>query len=364
MPVISWRVLTLAGAIAVVSTAFGAAATTATGDGLSVEVFASGGASFSKADDITAMNGSVFVSWQNGVGPQGEPAANGNTQSSVVQYSLDGGVLNSWQLTGRCDGLSADRQNNRLIATVNEDGNSSLYVIFPSAAPGAQLVHYAYSPNPPVHGGGTDAAHIYRGQIFLTASNPSDSTQPAVYRASLSGGVATLSPVFFDNSTAIVANTNDPARGSAVGLSLSDPDSNSVVPGSSPRFGGDFMQDSQGDGLEVFAQDAGTAAQQLFVLTLSGAGASTAVDDTVWATAARGTIYATDGKSTVYAVTGFFTVGTAYSTVSPGNANTPSSQPNYLATLDLNTGLLTPVSGVTFTPKGLVFVAGAHGDGN
>jgi len=33
----------------------------------------------------------------------------------------------------------------------------------------------------------------------------------------------------------------------------------------------------------------------------------------------------------------------------------------YLATLNLNTGALTPVPGITFTAKGLVFVAGAEG---
>lgn len=67
----------------------------------------------------------------------------------------------------------------------------------------------------------------------------------------------------------------------------------------------------------------------------------------------------------MYAVRWHFDVGTALSTVSPGNANNaPASPgPNYLATLDLSTGALTAVAGVTFTPKGLVFVAGAAGDG-
>lgn len=318
-----------------------------------------GGVTVSKPDDITSLGSRVFVAWQNGVGPKGEPAGS-VTDSTVVEYSRHGRVLASWQLAGRVDGMSADPAHDRIIATVNEDGNSSLYVI-KLGEEGSKLVHYTYSPNPPVHGGGTDAPHIYRGQLLISASNPSDSTQPAVYRATLAGKTATLTPVFFDDSLAAIANTNDPARGTMTALALSDPDSNNVVPRSSPRFGGDFLLDSQGDGQQIYVQGAGTSSQKLFLLNLSGAGASTAVDDTVWATSPWGTLYATDGSSTVYAIHGRFVRGTAFSSVSPANANTPGTGPNWLATLDLRTGALSPVAGVTIHPKGLLFV-GAEGE--
>jgi hypothetical protein len=329
---------------------------------LTASVFAAGGTTLSKPDDITSMGGSIFVSWQNGVGPQGEPASNGNTQSTVAQYSSSGKLINSWQLTGRCDGMSADPAHERIIATVNEDAHTSLYVIKPEADAGEQLTHYTYSPNPPVHGGGTDAPHIYNGQILISASAPGDVTAPALYRATLSGTTATLAPVFLDNSSAIVANTNDPAHGTTTTLALSDPDSNNVVPRSSPRFGGDFVLDSQGDGQQVYAHKPGTSGQKLYLLTLSGAGTSTAVDDTVWATSSEGTLFATDGSTTVYAIRGHFDVGTAFSSVSPANANTPGTDPNWLATLNLNTGLLTRVASVTIHPKGLLFVGG-EGEG-
>jgi hypothetical protein len=68
--------------------------------GYLAQLFASGGTSLSAPDDITAMGGSIFVAWQNGVGPQGEPAPNGNTQSTVVEYSSNGRKL-----------LAADRQS-------------------------------------------------------------------------------------------------------------------------------------------------------------------------------------------------------------------------------------------------------------
>jgi len=337
--------------------AAGAAAASNNNDasGFSAQVFASGGSTLSAPDDITAMEGSIFVAWQNGVGPKGEPAANGNTQSTEVQYSRSGHELHSWPLTGRVDGMTADPAHERIIATVNEDGNTSLNTIRPDAPPASQVVHYTYDPSTLVHGGGTDAPHIYRGQILVSASNPSDTTQPTVYRALLSGTTATLAPVFFDDATATVANNDSPQYGRQVTLALSDPDSNSVVPASSPRFGRDFMLDSQGDLQQVYVRNAGRPNEKLFVLNLSQS-----VDDTAWATASRGTLYATDGKANIYAVRGRFKVGTAFSAVTPGNANNapPNPAPNYLATLNLNTGALTHVPGITFTAKGLVFVPG------
>src|SRR5690349_5789406 len=61
---------------------------------------------------------------------------------------------------------------------------------------------------------------------------------------------------------------------------------------------------------------------------------------------------------------GRFDVGTAFSAATPGNANNapPHPAPNFLATLDLNTGAVTPVPGITFQAKGLVFVPGEGED--
>ncbi|HEY4025672.1 MAG TPA: hypothetical protein VGO86_04500 [Candidatus Dormibacteraeota bacterium] len=360
------RVLALTGALGLAAAGLVGATMSVAAHGedtssrLTAQPFASGGTSLSAPDDITSMGTSVFVAWQNGVGAQGEPAANGNTQSTVVQYSSSGHVLQSWRLTGRVDGMTADPAHGRIIATVNEDANTSLFTIRPEEPVASQVVHYTYSPNPPVHGGGTDAPHIFRGQLLISASSPSDATQPAVYRATLSGTTATLTPVFFDNAGATVANTNSPQHGQRVTLALSDPDSNAVVPGSSPRFGGDFMLDSQGDQQQIYVHNAGREDQSLSVLNLSQS-----VDDTAWATASRGTLFATDGKSKVFAVRGHFDVGTAFSAGTPGNANNapPNPAPNFLATLNLNTGAVTPVPGITFTAKGLVFVSGEGDEG-
>ena len=56
----------------------------------------------------------------------------------------------------------------------------------------------------------------------------------------------------------------------------------------------------------------------------------------------------------------------AFSAATPGNANNapPNPAPNFLATLELNTGAVTPVPGITFQAKGLVFVSGEGDEGD
>ncbi len=319
--------------------------------GLSVRVFAAGDATLFGPDDITSLDGGIYVAWQNGVGSMGEPSSTGVTASTVIGYSMRGHRRASWRLTGKIDGMSADPASHRLIATVNEDGNSSLYTISPEAPAGDQIAHYTYNV-PLTHGGGTDAISVYRGAILISASAPTVSDGPAVFRVRLtSRSVALVQPVFFDNSTATVANVNSAQVGQHVTLALTDPDSNAVVPHASPRFAGDFMLDSQGDGEQMYVDGATGAAPRLSVLRLSQS-----VDDTAWATDAGGTLFVTDAfDNEVFMVRGPFVPGTAYVAVTPADATIPLNHPNYLGRLDLGTGhIATAVT--TIQAKGLVFV--------
>ena len=59
-------------------------------------------------DDITAIGLDLFTAFQNGIGSQGEPSSDGNTDSTVVEFSLSGQVLGQWDLKGKVDGLTAD----------------------------------------------------------------------------------------------------------------------------------------------------------------------------------------------------------------------------------------------------------------
>jgi hypothetical protein len=178
-----------------------------------------------------------------------------------------------------------------------------------------------------------------------------------VFAVTLNAGAKTaaVAPFFADNATA--SGVDAPNAGKKVTLALTDPDSNVVVPSSSPEFAGDFMLDAQGDEQLIFS---GASGQNLQVLKISNS-----VDDSAWATSASGTLYATDSSAdTVDAITGTFTPGTAYTAVTPCNANSaPSTCPgpgysaNYLGTINLKTGAVGKVTVIgPVTPKGLIFV--------
>jgi len=311
--------------------------------GFTVSTFASGG-SLSSPDDITLLGGNVYVSYQNGVGSKGEPSSTGTTSSTVVEYSPAGTRLASWSLTGKCDGLAADTANNRLVATVNEDGNSSLFVIRPGRPTPA---HYTYRPALS-HGGGSDAISFLHGQMLISASAPgSDTAVPAVYAVTLSGSTAHVRPVFADNSTATLANTGA-GSGRPQTLALTDPDSSEVVPAVSGRFRGDFLLDSQGDKQLIFASTVGSSSPRLRVLHTS-----TEINDTAWATTTQGTLYITDTKANrLVVVRGSFPIGQAYSAVPADSSVNPST----VGTLNLASGVVSPFVTGLASPAGLLFV--------
>jgi hypothetical protein len=317
----------------------------------------------SSPDDITQLGRDVFVTFQNGVGPQGQASPDGNLDSTIVEFSLSGREVAQWDLHGKCDGLTADPLTGEVIATVNEDAHSSLYAIRPHAG---SATHYAYS-EPLPHNGGTDAIAIYRGQILISASAPGtvgaaapNAKYPAVYVVTLNARdkIAHVSPLYYDEAPAFQAN--GAAAGKTIRLALTDPDSNEVVPWAAPRFAGDFMLDSQGDQELIFDHFTGWH-QSLTALHLPAS-----VDDSAWATTRHGALYVTDGTDdTVDVVSGKFTAGTMYSSVTPcDSSSAPATCPgpgfpaNYLASTSLRTGALTPVplTGPVLRTGGMIFV--------
>jgi hypothetical protein len=295
-------------------------------------------------DDIVGLGGNLYVGFQNGVGSQGEASASGNLDSTLVEFTPAGSVVKQWDVTGKIDGMGADSAAGQVIATVNEDSKSSLYTVS-----GGTLTHYAYTPSPLPHLGGTDAVAAYNGKILISASAPGTSgkapaSAPAVFAVTLNTGAKTAAaaPFFADNAAA--TGVNAPDAGKKVTLALTDPDSNGVIPQGSPEFAGDFMLNSQGDQELIFS---GASGQNLQVLKISKP-----VDDTAWATSATGTLYTTDSSAdTVDAITGSFTPGTAYTAVAPCNANNaPSTCPgpgfpaNSLGTINLKTGTVGKVA--------------------
>ena len=74
-------------------------------------VFASGSASLTQPDDITDLGGDIFVAWQNGLGPLGQPGPGGATTSEVIEYTTNGALVDQWALAGHVDGLTAYPQS-------------------------------------------------------------------------------------------------------------------------------------------------------------------------------------------------------------------------------------------------------------
>ena len=308
-------------------------------------------------DDIVALGGNLYVGFQNGVGSQGEASTTGNLDSTLAEFTPAGSVVKQWDVTGKIDGMGADSATGQVLATVNEDSKSSLYTVS-----GGTITHYTYTPSSLPHLGGTDAIAVFNGQILISASAPGTSgkapaSAPAVFVVTLNAGAKTaaVAPFFADNATANGVNGSN--AGKKVTLALTDPDSNGVVPSSSPEFAGDFMLNSQGDEDLIFS---GASGQNLQVVKISNS-----VDDIAWATSASGTLYTTDsGADTVDTITGSFTPGTAYTAVTPCNANSaPSTCPgpgfpaNSLGTINLKTGAVGKVTIIgPVTPKGMIFV--------
>jgi hypothetical protein len=322
-----------------------------------------------KPDDITRLGNHIFVGFQNGVGPQGQASSDGNLDSTVVELKMSGAPVAQWDVQGKTDGVTADPLTGKVIATVNEDANSSLYIIAPNAAANHQVTQFAYN-EPLPHMGGTDAISIYNGQIFISASAPGTTgapapqpTYPAVYSVVLDPAtrIATVTPLFYAESTATAANIGL-GFGQTVTLALTDPDSTGVVPAGA-RFGGDLMLTSQGDLEQIYVHDAGSPSQSLKVLTLSQA-----VDDTAWPTSTRGVLYSTDSTNdSIDTLRGPFFPSRPMVAATPCGANSapptcpapPTYPANYLGILNPLTGDITAVTvvGAAYVPQGgLVFV--------
>jgi hypothetical protein len=315
-------------------------------------------------DDITRIGKHLFTAFQNGVGPQGQASRDGNRDSTVVEFTLNGTVVNKWDVLGKCDGLTANTSAGLVVATVNEDAHSSLYTIDPSTS---RIVHYSYY-RPLPHHGGTDAISFANGLMLISASAPGTTgaaapkpNYPAVYVVTLNKPkhLAYFRALFSDESRATVAD--GPHSGRPVRLGLTDPDSNEVVPGIEPRFAGDFVLTSQGDKEQVYVGGPGAKRQHLWVLDLSQS-----VDDTAWSTSWNGAFYAAStGDDTVDEIQGSFWPGTAFVAVTPCDANNaPATCPargfpaNYLGHLNMYNGHIerVPVRGAALHPQGLIFV--------
>jgi hypothetical protein len=303
--------------------------------GYTVTVFAQGTSSYLNPDSIDVTENFVFVGYQNITAKDGTD----NKTSTIVQYTLDGKVVQTFSVLGHCDGLRFNQETGLLWATSNEDGNPRLVTINPS---NGTITPYTFPPPP--HGGGYDDVIFIKDDAFIAASNPNLNSAgvnvfPALDKITLNNGEAQLTPVLQGNATAVDEITRRP-----VTLNLTDPDSLSV------DKNGNLVLDSQADGELITLRDPGTARQQVTRLSVSDQ-----VDDTFWVPPpGKGALLVVDGPAnTTYKVTtqGHFHPGTIF-TEAPSDSPTPG----IVGTIDPTSGQITPIITGLNSPTGLNFL--------
>lgn len=301
-----------------------------------LSVFVTAPTGLSAPDSIAVLGDRVFV----GYGDGHDPAGADGLSSQIVEYKMDGTMVHTYTVLGHSDGLKVDPVTHLLWALQNEDANARLVIINPETQE-QRLFVLGTGP----HGGGYDDITFRGCQAYISASNPANSpnTAPAIVSAHFRGNNVDLEPVLLGNASAI-----DIPTGATVQLNLQDPDSMTLDPL------GNIVLDSQGDQELIIVSDPGSPNQRVLHLPLAyqlpGAPVTPVeVDDTNFATSSQGFILFADKKlNTVYKL--------AANAFAPGTAYTAADGGPFVGTLDLSTGLITPIVTGLGNPGGLVFV--------
>jgi hypothetical protein len=300
-----------------------------------LSVFVQAPAGLSAPDSIAVLDSRVFVGYGDGHAPDGSDGKD----SQVVEYRTDGTIVHVYQVRGHNDGLKVDPTTGRLWALQNEDANPRLVIIDPTTR---RTKTYTFGPT--LHGGGYDDIVFLGGKVYISASNPAHNpnTGPAIVSAVLRADKVVVAPLLQGTARAI-----DIPTGTSIRLNLQDPDSMTVDPL------GDIVLDSQSDQELIIVTDPGAKNQRALRLPLSYETAKGAkrvqADDTAFATSGDGYILFADKKlNKVFLLQkeGF----------APGAVYTAANGGPFVGTLDLTSGVITPVVTGLMNPGGLVFV--------
>jgi hypothetical protein len=285
-------------------------------------VFATGSAVGGTApDSITYGNGSIWVEYGNGAASDGSSGS-----STIVQYSTNGSIVNTYTVGGSVDGLKYNPGTGMIWALQNQDANSTLTIINPITTTRTIYTYGAIYTS--FSGRGFDDVAFLGGKTFLSFTNPTAPTDPVLVEL---GSLSTSSPLV---TTSIMTGA---------GLLLTDPDSLKTTPT------GGLIQTGEADGALTFITDPGMAGQTAKSLQLKAGPGLTigSPDDAIYPTATSGTFYLTDtSANTVYALaaTGLSTT-TLYVNVG-----------NVFGSVNTSTGVVTPLfsgsglHGIEFVP--------------
>jgi hypothetical protein len=310
--------------------------------GFNVTTFANAPAGVTQPDSIVVDGLNVYVGYNNGAAKDGSKGS-----STIVQYDTAGNVIQMFTVAGHTDGLKVDPSTHLLWSLQNEDANPTLVIIDPVAK-----TVTPYTISSVNGGGGFDDIAFLNGNVYFTASNPSNSpnTDAAAVQVTLNNATHTASttPVLLGNPTALNTVTK-----TQVTLNLQDPDSMTV------DKSGDLVFTSQADDELVTIHDPGAFNQFATVTPLSDAAGKLpnhGVDDTLFTPSSQGEILVTDqSNNAIYFLRG-----------SGVNANlvlSAAQDAGELGITNTTTGVFTPVVSGLGSPRGLAFLnAGPFAD--
>jgi hypothetical protein len=300
-----------------------------------LKVFATAPAGLSAPDSVVVFDNHVFVGYGDGHAPDGSDGKN----SQVVEYRMDGTIVHVYTVPGHNDGLKVDPVTHKLWALQNEDANANLVVIDTESQR-----QKLYKFGPTLHGGGYDDIVFLGCQIYISASNPArnPNTGPAIVSAHLEGDKVEVDPVLMGDSNAIDLPTDANIR-----LNLQDPDS------MTSDLLGNIVLDSQADQELIIVTNPSSSNKRALRLPLSYVTASgltrVETDDTAFVTSSEGfLIFADKNLNAVYII--------EKKAFAPGAAYTAADGGPFVGTVDMTSGIITPVVTGLGNPGGMVFV--------
>ena len=315
-----------------------------------------------RPDDIVQVGSNVFIVYQdNNYLPDGTLAPGITAaQSLVIEFDLNGNILQTFDVPGHPDGLVAYNATTVWVSC-NEDANPVIAVIDTTHN---SVKSFASDVATLPHGGGFDDMKLINGVVYGVASNPTLTTTPTpdlspystdgngstavngvntgpvLYALSLNSDGTTFhaTPALMSSTAATLLPGNTP-----VTLNMTDPDSAAIDPN------GNLVIDSQQDSELVFVKGTGTAGQTVDVLPLTLYGNPWPVDDTRWSPASGNSfmLLSDNGQLIVYRIDalGGFPPKQAYS----------AGQGTLLQT-NTSTGVMAPIFVGMKTPHGIAFV--------
>ena len=303
-------------------------------DGYKVSSFTVG-TKYTSPDSAAVDGGHVFLDYQNNAAKDGSD----NNTSAIVEYDMNGKELKTYSCPGHSDGMHMDPKTRLLWVISNEDGNPKMETIDPASG---TVTPYTFPKAP--HGGGYDDVYFLNGLAFISASNPTLDKSgvnvfPALYKVTLSSGKANMTPILMGNATVTDTSTNPPSK---VAINAVDPDSLS-----SDTKGNLILVDQAG--LELITISNPGTAQQSVTRIPTG----TQLDDTVWVTSPKGRLLIVDATSnqTFWLSSVHFGVGSVF-TETPDD----SGVAGLIGSVDLSTGIVTPIALGFSKPTGMLFV--------